>query len=211
VIINTYEEFCSYQHVSRETFKKFEIFIEVLLKWQKSVNLISNSTINTIWKRHFLDSAQLYTYSQDIKGNILDIGSGAGFPGMILAMMGNNNVNLIESDQKKCIFMREVARLTNTKVKIYNCRIEDLDYMKPELIISRALAPLSKLIEYVDNHMNKNIEENKATPKLLFLKGKNYNNEIYDLLKIKKLEIDIFPSITDDFGKVLYIKNINLC
>jgi 16S rRNA (guanine527-N7)-methyltransferase len=211
VIINTYEEFCSYQHVSRETFKKFEIFIEVLLKWQKSVNLISNSTINTIWKRHFLDSAQLYTYSQDIKGNILDIGSGAGFPGMILAMMGNNNVNLIESDQKKCIFMREVARLTNTKVKIYNCRIEDLDYMKPELIISRALAPLSKLIEYVDNHMNKNIEENKVTPKLLFLKGKNYNNEIYDLLKIKKLEIDIFPSITDDFGKVLYIKNINLC
>lgn len=211
MIINTYEEFCSYQHVSRETFNKFEIFIEVLLKWQKSVNLISNSTINTIWKRHFLDSAQLYTYSQDIKGNILDIGSGAGFPGMILAMMGNNNVNLIESDQKKCIFMREVARLTNTKVKIYNCRIEDLDYMKPELIISRALAPLSKLIEYVDNHMNKNIEENKVTPKLLFLKGKNYNNEIYDLLKIKKLEIDIFPSITDDFGKVLYIKNINLC
>ena len=211
MIINTYEEFCSYQHVSRETFNKFEIFIEVLLKWQKSVNLISNSTINTIWKRHFLDSAQLYTYSQDIKGNILDIGSGAGFPGMILAMMGKNNVNLIESDQKKCIFMREVARLTNTKVKIYNCRIEDLDYMKPELIISRALAPLSKLIEYVDNHMNKNIEENKVTPKLLFLKGKNYNNEIYDLLKIKKLEIDIFPSITDDFGKVLYIKNINLC
>jgi 16S rRNA (guanine527-N7)-methyltransferase len=211
VIINTYEEFCSYQHVSRETFNKFKIFIEVLLKWQKSVNLISNSTINTIWKRHFLDSAQLYTYSQDIKGNILDIGSGAGFPGMILAMMGNNNVNLIESDQKKCIFMREVARLTNTKVKIYNCRIEDLDYMKPELIISRALAPLSKLIEYVDNHMNKNIEENKVTPKLLFLKGKNYNNEIYDLLKIRKLEIDIFPSITDDLGKVLYIKNIKLC
>ena len=100
MIINTYEEFCSYQHVSRETFNKFKIFIEVLLKWQKSVNLISNSTINTIWKRHFLDSAQLYTYSQDIKGNILDIGSGAGFPGMILAMMGNNNVNLIESDQK---------------------------------------------------------------------------------------------------------------
>ena len=59
--------------------------------------------------------------------------------------------------------------------------------------------------------MNKNIEENKVTPKLLFLKGKNYKNEIYDLLKIRKLEIDIFPSITDDFGKVLYIKNINLC
>ena len=59
--------------------------------------------------------------------------------------------------------------------------------------------------------MNKNIEENKVTPKLLFLKGKNYNSEIYDLLKIRKIEIDIFPSITDDFGKVLYIKNINLC
>lgn len=209
--INSYEEFCSYQHVSRETFQNFEMFIEVLLKWQKSVNLISNSTIKSIWKRHILDSAQLYPYSKDIKGNILDIGSGAGFPGMILAMMGNNNVNLIESDRKKCIFMREVARLTNTKIKIYNCRIEELEYMAPELIISRALAPLNKLIEYVDNHMNKNIENKKIKTKLLFLKGKNYNNEIYDLLKLRKIEIDILPSITDDFGKVLYIKNINLC
>jgi 16S rRNA (guanine527-N7)-methyltransferase len=211
VTINSYEEFCSYQHVSRETFQNFEMFIAVLLKWQKSVNLISNSTIKSIWKRHILDSAQLYPYSKDIKGNILDIGSGAGFPGMILAMMGNNNVNLIESDRKKCIFMREVARLTNTKIKIYNCRIEELEYMAPELIISRALAPLNKLIEYVDNHMNKNIENKKIKTKLLFLKGKNYNNEIYDLLKLRKIEIDILPSITDDFGKVLYIKNINLC
>ena len=94
--INSYESFCSHLYVSRETYKKFEIYFETLSKWQRSINLISNSSIDDIWVRHFLDSAQLYNFTKNISGNILDLGSGAGFPGLILAMMGNNNINIIE-------------------------------------------------------------------------------------------------------------------
>ena len=139
--INSYEKFCSFKYVSRETYEKLEIFYETLVKWQKSINLVSNSSLKHIWTRHFLDSAQLYNFTKNVQGNILDMGSGAGFPGIILAMMGNENINVVESDQRKCIFMREVARLTNTNLEIHNCRIEELQFINPDLIVSRALAP----------------------------------------------------------------------
>ena len=103
--INSYNKFCSYQYVSRETYEKFEIFHMTLLKWQSSINLISRSSTIDIWTRHILDSAQLYDFTKEINGNILDMGSGAGFPGIILAMMGNKKINVVESDQKKCVFM----------------------------------------------------------------------------------------------------------
>ena len=142
-----YDDFCSIQYVSRETYDKFKIYYETLIKWQKSINLISNTTLDSIWHRHILDSAQLYKYTQNMKGNILDFGSGAGFPGLVLAMMGNDNINAVESDEKKCIFLKEVARLSDTKIKIHNSRIEKLKFLNPELITARALAPLIKLID----------------------------------------------------------------
>ena len=205
--VNSYNKFCIYQYVSRETFEKFEIYYDILIKWQKSLNLVSKSTIENTWQRHFLDSAQLYKFTREIDGNILDMGSGAGFPGIILAMMGNININVVESDQKKCTFMREVARLTNTKLKIHNCRVEDLEFSNPDLITCRALAPLNKLIEYVENHMKKNIMSEQKLPKMLFLKGKKFNEELKELKKFSKLKFSVHPSITDEHGKILYINN----
>ena len=206
--INSYDKFCSFQYVSRETYEKLEIFNETLIKWQKSINLVSNSSLKHIWTRHFLDSAQLYNFTKEVHGNILDMGSGAGFPGIILAMLGNNNINVVESDQRKCTFMREVARLSNTKLEIYNCRIEELQFINPDLIVSRALAPLKKLIEYVENHIYKNKLSTKKIPKMLFLKGKLYNEELRDLKKIRKFEFKVYPSITDEYGKIIYINNL---
>ena len=205
--ISSYDKFCRYQYVSRETYEKFEIFYTTLVKWQNSINLISKSSIVNIWTRHILDSAQLYRYTKDINGNILDIGSGAGFPGMVLAMMGNKNIKLVESDEKKCIFMREVARLSNTNIKIYNTRIEDLEYTNPELITSRALARLDKLVEYSEKHMNKNIKNTNKLPKMLFLKGKIYNDELMELKKKRQIKFEIHPSITNEEGKILYFNN----
>ena len=176
--IKSYDKFCSFQYVSRETYEKFEIFNETLIKWQKSINLVSNSSLKNIWTRHFLDSAQLYNFTKEVHGNILDMGSGAGFPGMILAMMGNKNINVVESDQRKCTFIREVARLSNTNLEIHNCRIEELQFINPDLIISRALAPLKKLIEYVESHIYKNKISTIKIPNMLFLKGKLYNEEL---------------------------------
>ena len=206
-----YDDFCSIQYVSRETYDKFKIYYETLIKWQKSINLISNSTLDSVWRRHILDSAQLYKYTQNIKGNILDFGSGAGFPGLVLAMMGNDNINAVESDEKKCIFLKEVARLSDTKINIHNSRIEKLKFIKPELITARALAPLIKLIDYIENYMKQGDNLRKDLPKLLFLKGKNYNQELLELKKIRNFDVTVCPSLSDEYGKILNIKNITVC
>ena len=206
-----YDDFCSIQYVSRETYDKFKIYYETLIKWQKSINLISNSTLESIWHRHILDSAQLYKYTQNMKGNILDFGSGAGFPGLVLAMMGNENVNAVESDEKKCIFLKEVARLSDTKINIHNSRIEKLKFINPELITARALAPLIKLIEYIENYMKQGDNLRKNLPKLLFLKGKNYKQELSELKKIRNFDVTVFSSMSDEYGKILNIKNISVC
>ena len=208
--INSYESFCSHLYVSRETYEKFEIYHKTLSKWQKSINLISNSTIDNIWVRHFLDSAQLYDFTEKISGNILDLGSGAGFPGLILAMMGNKNISVVESDQKKCTFIREVALLSDTNIKIYNSRIEDLSFLKPTLITARALAPLNKLIKYVENHMVKSSSNLENFPNMLFLKGKSYNTELLELGKNRNIDYKIYQSITDEFGKIIYINKVNV-
>ena len=206
-----YDDFCSIQYVSRETYDKFIIYYETLIKWQKSINLISNATLDSIWNRHILDSAQLYKYTQNIKGNILDFGSGAGFPGLVLAMMGNENVNAVESDEKKCIFLKEVARLSDTKINIHNSRIEKLKFINPELITARALAPLIKLIEYIENYMKQGDNLRKDLPKLLFLKGKNYKQELSELKKIRNFDVTVCSSMSDEYGKILNIKNISVC
>ena len=208
--INSYEDFCLYQNVSRETYEKLSIYEKTLIKWQSSINLISKSTINDIWVRHFLDSAQLYPITKDIEGNILDFGSGAGFPGLILAIMGHKNITLVESDQKKCTFLREVARLSETDVSILHSRIENLEFREVDLVVSRALAPLSKLISYVESFVIKSPSNKKVWPKMLFLKGKTYKNEILELKRYKDLFFDEYPSLTDEQGKIIYFSVSNM-
>ena len=207
--INTYEKFSSNVFVSRETYEKLCVFKKVLIKWQNSINLISRSTINNIWARHFLDSAQLYTFVRNVEGNIIDFGSGAGFPGMVLAIMGKKNIHLVESDHKKCVFLKEIAMLTETDITIHNCRIEDLSFINVDLITCRALASLSKLINYVEIFTNKALGEKKELPKLLFLKGKSYYSEVIELSKNKKISFKEYPSITDRNGKILYINKVD--
>ena len=208
--IDTYSGFCSHVLVSRETFEKLCIFYRTLTKWQKSINLISKSSIKNIWERHFLDSAQLYKYVKDINGNILDFGSGAGFPGLILAIMGKKNIHLVESDYKKCVFLKEIAMLTDVKVTIHNCRIEHLRFFNVDLVTCRALAPLDKLIDYVEDFVIKSSIKNQKFPKLLFLKGKKYKSEIIQLQKNKNINFKEYTSITDKDGKILYINEVEM-
>ena len=207
--INTYEKFSSHVFVSRETYKKFCVFQEILFKWQKSINLISKNTIKNTWERHFLDSAQLYKFVTGIEGNIIDFGSGAGFPGLVLAIMGKKNIHLVESDHKKCVFLKEIAMLTETDITIHNCRIEDLSFINVDLITCRALASLSKLIDYVDIFTKKSLVEKPKPPKLLFLKGKSYYSEVMELSKNKIISFEEYPSITDKDGRILYINKVN--
>ena len=207
--INTYNKFCSHIIVSRETYEKLCMFHKTLMKWQNSINLISKNTIKNVWERHFLDSAQLYKFVKGVEGNIIDFGSGAGFPGLVLAIMGKKNIHLVESDYKKCVFLKEIAMLTEIDITIHNCRIEDLNLINVDLITCRALAPLSKLIEYVEIFINKSPMESQEFPKLLFLKGKSYYSEVMELSKVKKIRFKEYPSITDVHGKILYIYKVD--
>ena len=208
--IDTYSGFCSYVSVSRETFEKLYIFYRTLAKWQNSINLISKSSTKNIWERHFLDSAQLYKYVKDINGNILDFGSGAGFPGLVLAIMGKKNIHLVESDYKKCVFLKEISMLTNTDITIHNCRIENLRFFNVDLVTCRALAPLHKLIDYVENFVSKSSNKNQKFPKMLFLKGKMYKQELSQLKKNKIIDFKEYTSITDRYSKILYINKVEM-
>ena len=208
--INTYEKFSSHVFVSRETYEKLCVFHKNLIKWQKSINLISKNTIKNIWERHFLDSAQLFIFVKDVKGNIIDFGSGAGFPGMVLAIMGKQDIHLVESDYKKCVFLKEIAMLTETDITIHNCRIEDLNFINVDLITCRALAPLNNLIDYVDIFINKSLKQKENFPKMLFLKGKSYSSEVLELSNNKKIIFEEYPSITDKNSKILYINKVDI-
>ena len=208
--IDTYIGFCSHVSVSRETFEKLYIFYTTLTKWQNSINLISRSSAKNIWERHFLDSAQLYKYVKDINGNILDFGSGAGFPGLVLAIMGKKNIHLVESDYKKCVFLKEISMLTDIDITIHNCRIENLRFFDVDLVTCRALAPLHKLIDYVENFVSKSSNKNQNFPKLLFLKGKMYKQELSQLKKNKIVDFREYTSITDRYGKILYINKVEM-
>ena len=207
--INTYEKFSSHVFVSRETYEKLCVFQKILIKWQKSINLISTNTIKNTWERHFLDSAQLFTFVNGVEGNIIDFGSGAGFPGMVLAIMGKQNIHLVESDHKKCVFLKEIAMLTETDITIHNCRIEDLNFINVDLITCRALAPLNNLIEYVEIFIKKSLLKKQKFPKLLFLKGKSFYSEVLELNN-KKISFEEYPSITDKNGKILYINKVDM-
>ena len=211
--IQTYEDFIKYQYVSRETFEKFLIYSGLLKEWQKKMNLVGSSTIKNCLNRHFLDSAQLHRFLNNSKGEILDFGSGAGFPGLVLSIMGIKNINLIEAKKKKCDFMKKVILETGVNSKVYNTRIESLPFLNPDYIISRALTSTKNLIEICYKYCNNknklmtknNIDEN--LPNLLFLKGKNVRIELDDLAKRYKINFKLIESITDRDSKTLYFKS----
>ena len=124
--------------------------------------------------------------------------------------MGKKNIHLVESDHKKCVFLKEVSILTDIDVTIHNCRIENLTSIDVDLITSRALAPLNKLINYVEIFINKSTKEKPKSPKMLFLKGKSYKKEVSELNKKTKIKYQEFPSLTNNYGKILYIDNIDM-
>ncbi len=123
------EDFAAAFSVPRETVEKLELYAALLAQWQRAVNLVSPSTLNDIWHRHFADSAQILAFAPDAR-NWIDLGSGGGFPGLVIAILvanhENHDVHLIESNSRKCAFLSDVARRTGTAVKVHEGRIEDI-------------------------------------------------------------------------------------
>ena len=202
-------------NVSHETSQKLIIYFELLSLWQKKMNLVSNRSLKDAENRHFLDSAQLYDFCKDINGNIVDFGSGAGFPGAVLSILGVSKILLVESNKKKCNFLSTLKKETDSDFKIVNSRIENLKFLNPSLIISRALTSTKNLILFSIDHMqkSKNINSKKEAlknmPNLLFLKGKSFDKELSDIPKNLNIKFQTFPSITSAESRILlYSKNI---
>lgn len=165
-----YEEFSRRLNVSHETFEKLSLYVEKLLKWQKSINLISPTTTPYIWERHILDSANLQNHIPREK-SIVDMGTGAGLPGLVLAILGFD-VTLIESDQRKAIFLQEVIRELSLPISFHVERCEQIKAETPfDIITSRALAEINVLFQWSDGLRG-------ADSICLFPKGKNYAMEI---------------------------------
>ena len=185
---------------------KLDQYHALLLKWQPKINLISNSTIATAWQRHFEDSLQILPYIPAHTKTLFDLGSGAGFPGLIIAMAKPEiNVCLVESDQKKCSFLKTVSRETKSPVTIMNSRIEDVSHeTPPDVITARALASLKTLFEYCEKWIAGNPDIH-----LIFPKGENAAQELEELAKIWDYECGTYGSKTDPDAKILVFSSIS--
>jgi 16S rRNA (guanine527-N7)-methyltransferase len=189
--------------VSRETREKFNIYSQLLLKWQKAINLVSETTLEDMAERHFLDSAQLIKYIPNKNIKLTDMGSGAGFPGMVLAMMGVTEVHLIESDMRKATFLREVSRETKTKIFMHDDRVEDASIENIDFITARALAPLNDLLSMMEH-----LSTSGHFVTGLMMKGEKTEDELLKAEKKWKFTLETYNSITDKSGKILKINNL---
>src|SRR5258708_15513926 len=133
--------FAALSGVSRETLARFEAYAELLVRWSARINLVAASTIGDLWRRHFLDSAQLFAHVPQGAQSLIDLGSGAGFPGLVLAISGVSGVELIEADARKCAFLHEAARIAATSVTIHNARIEAVAAHTPHVRTPLRCAP----------------------------------------------------------------------
>ena len=194
-------------NVSRETIEKLKIYHEFLIEKNKKLNLIGKNTEKSIFSRHFKDSAQIYDLI-DKKLDIIDIGSGAGFPGIIVKILMENeslkgNMILIEKSPKKSNFLRDLCIKLDLKVQIENRRLEIYDFLEISTVVSRAFKSTLDTI----NILYRNIENIKE---LVFLKGKTYQQDIDDAKKKYTFKLEKFKSITSDDSSIIKIKNIKL-
>lgn len=193
-------EFQALLNVSRETLAAFETYAELLSRWQKAINLVGPKTLDQVWRRHFYDSAQLLPLAPAGAKVWIDLGSGAGFPGLVLALLGAAEVHLVESDGRKTVFLEETARILKLPVAVHRGRIESLAGLPaPDVITARALAPLAKLLDY-GAHL--------ARPETvgLFLKGQDFEKELTEAGKSRTLALDRLASQSDPAGVILRIK-----
>jgi 16S rRNA (guanine527-N7)-methyltransferase len=182
--------------------KSLEEFVTILLNRNQNFNFIGKSTIDDVWHRHILDCAQLMKYIPNVNLMFGDFGSGAGLPGIILSILGLKEIHLIEKSFRKSEFLREAKSLSNQRIFVQNSKLEEIANLQFDCIVSRALAPLPKLLEH-------SVKFLKNEGFCLFLKGKNLQSEINDSKKQFVFEYELFPSITSKESNIIHLKKIS--
>ncbi|NOT39175.1 MAG: 16S rRNA (guanine(527)-N(7))-methyltransferase RsmG [Alphaproteobacteria bacterium] len=197
-------EFTFETQVSRETLARLATYVNLLTEWNERLNLVAPSTIADVWRRHILDSAQIAPLIPPNAMSIVDLGSGAGFPGLVLAIMlagrPGLTVHLVESTQKKCRFLEAVVAATGAPAQVHACRAEDMR-LKADVVTARALAPLERLLSLAHPFF-------RPDTIALFLKGRSLNDELTLASKSWTLESTPIPSRSDPSGVVLRVTGL---
>lgn len=193
--------------VSRETWDRLKRLEGLLKKWTTTINLVSPSTLNTIWTRHFADSAQIFDLAPTGGRTWVDLGSGGGFPGLVVAILAADerpelSVTLVESDQRKAAFLMTAARTLGLRTTVIADRIEAVAPLGAEVLSARALAPLDVLLAYAERHL-------RPTGVAIFPKGATVDNEIARALEHWRFSYQKERSRTDAGGVVLIIGGIS--
>ncbi len=210
-VINEIHSFCP---IDKLTENKLQLYADILIKWNSKMNLVAGNTISELWSRHILDSAQLMKYIKGSNLVLTDFGSGAGFPAMILAILGGDifsEIHVIESNNRKASFLREVAMITNSKVTIHSDRIENLKPWHSDIVTARAFTSLGGLISHALPFISN--DSSKKNGICLLLKGNKVEIEINEAYKHYSFEYQRYDSIvspfnSDENGYLLKLKNI---
>ena len=194
-------------NVSRETLDRLGLYADLVVKWQPRINIVGASTADDVWTRHLQDSAQLWPYVEDVVrgGEIVDFGSGAGFPGIVLAILGANDVILMESNTKKTVFLLEAARVCGVlgQIEIARERIEVANAREADVITARAFAPLPKLLELGQRHL-------KPGGHYVLLKGRAFEEELADARAAGWVfTVTTHASLVDPEGVVLILQGVD--
>ena len=201
------ESFIQTYNVSRETFEKLEQYVALLKTWQTRLNLVSAKSLEDVWQRHIADSAQLFEYLDTDDGVVYDLGSGAGFPALVLALMAKDKkpdlrFKLIESTTKKTVYLNAVIEALGLKnTQVLNDRIENLKLPPADYITSRALAALPKLLAYA-------LPLTTRQTKLILPKGKSYREELDNAAKEWNFKRIIKQNKVSDEGVILLLENL---
>ena len=193
--------------VSRETMDRLKIYEALLKKWNPAINLVAKSTLQQAWTRHIEDSAQIYQLAPNGVGHWADLGSGGGFPGMVIAILAMETDNpvqttLIESDTRKCTFLRTVARETGAQVTVLSERIEDVSPLGANILSARALSDLSTLLSFADRHMAPDGQG-------LFMKGATWQKEVEEAQSAWRFDHQVVKSKTENGPAILRISGVS--
>jgi 16S rRNA (guanine527-N7)-methyltransferase len=198
----TAEGFARVTHVSRETMARLEDYVGLLSAWNRRINLVGRNTIGDVWQRHILDSAQLLPHLPAGVRRLTDLGSGAGLPGLILAILGVPDVHLVESDRRKAVFLAEALRITRAPASLHVQRAERIPAVTAEVVTARACAPLAELLELAWPFIG-------ANTICLFHKGKDVAAELTIAAKDWNMLAETLPSVADKSGCILKLEGVS--
>jgi 16S rRNA (guanine527-N7)-methyltransferase len=195
------EGFAELFPVSRETLSRLETYAALLTQWSARINLVGRDTVADLWRRHILDSAQLRPLVPSTARNLIDLGSGAGFPGLVLAILGVPGIELVEADSRKSAFLREAARIAAAEVTIRPSRIQAVPPHPVDVFTARACAPLDRLLDLAEPFL-------RPDTVCVFPKGERFEAELTLARKHWTMSVSVEQSLSDRRGVILRLQQV---